>query len=195
MPRTANEAIHSYVSDMHALENHISKTLEGQIPDFQKSHPAVARALRDMHHTVQRHSLALEQMEDMHEAGSRLDIADFIKRAATTVAGAGAAAYDMVRSEKLPKNLRDDYTAFSLATIGYTMLFTTARALAEDSVATLAESHLRDYTGMVMTLTDLIPATVIELLRQDGHVVDASVLSGVEDVVNKAWRQGSTTAV
>lgn len=195
MPRTANETIHSYVSDMHALENHIGKALNGQISDFQKSHPAVARALRDMHHTTERHALALEQLKDMHDAGSRLDIADFIKRAATTAAGAGAAAFDMVRTEKLPKNLRDDYTAFSLATIGYVMLFTTARALNEERVASLAESHLRDYTGMVKTLTDLIPATVVALLREDGNAVDESVLHGVEDVVNKAWQHESTTTV
>ena len=58
-----------------------------------------------------------------------INAADAIKRAGSALLGLGAAAVDLVRNEGLPKNLRDDYTAFSLATIGYVMLYTTASAL------------------------------------------------------------------
>lgn len=191
MTRTANETVHSYVTDMLALENHIGNALKGQIEDAERSHPTVANALRLMHQTVERHEAALEALEESHHDGGGLDIADFFKRAATTVAGLGTAAFDMVRSERLPKNLRDDYTAFSLASIGYTMLYTTARALNEDRVATMAESHLKDYAQMVMTLTDIIPGTVVALLREEGHAVDASVLTDIEKVVSNAWRPKS----
>lgn len=44
-----------------------------------------------------------------------------LKRAGSAVLGLRAAAVDVVRTEGLPKNLRDDYTAFSHATIGYVM--------------------------------------------------------------------------
>lgn len=191
MTRTANETVHSYVTDMLALENHIGNALKGQLEDTEKSHPTVATALRLMQQTVERHKTALDALEESHHEGGGLDIADFIKRAATTVAGMGAAAFDMVRSERLPKNLRDDYTAFSLATIGYTMLYTTARALNEDRVASLAESHLKDYAEMVMSLADVIPGTVVALLREEGHVVDASVLGDIEKTVSNAWRPKS----
>jgi hypothetical protein len=188
MTRTANEAVHSYVTDMLALENHIGNALRGQLEDFERGHPLVSGALKEMHATVERHEAALKALEESHHGGAGLDIADFIKRAATTVAGMGAAAFDMVRTEKLPKNLRDDYTAFSLATVGYMMLLTTARSLNEERVAQLAEAHFNDYVRMVKQLEGMIPATVVALLREDGLTVDATVLEGVEQVVKEAWK-------
>lgn len=192
MTRTANAAIHSYVTDMLALENHIANALNGQLEDFQRGHPTVALALRDMRETVLRHETALKTLEEAHDAGPGLDIADYLKRAATTVAGISAAALDMVRTEKLPKNLRDDYTAFSLATVGYLMLLTTAKSLNEERVARLAEEHLVDYTRMVKRLEGMIPSTVVALLREDGLPVDATVLTDVEDVVKDAWKPSTT---
>lgn len=189
MTRTTNEAIHSYVSDMRALENHIGTALKGQIEDFEDDHPAVATALREFHRTTQRHEEALRKLEDSREAGARLGIADYLKRAATTVAGAGAAVVDAVRSEKLPKNLRDDYTAFNLAAVGYIMLYTTARSLNDQRVATVAESHLQTYAGMTIALQELIPVTVIALLRSENLPVNESVLSEVDEIVRNAWRQ------
>jgi hypothetical protein len=105
----------------------------------------------------------------------------------------GAAAFDMVRTEKLPKNLRDDYTAFSLATVGYLMLLTTARSLKEERVARLAQEHLVDYTRMVKRLEGMIPSTVIALLREDGLTVDASILVDVDDIVKDAWKPSTTS--
>lgn len=192
MTRTANAAIHSYVTDMLALEHQIASALNGQLEDFQRGHPTVALALRDMRETVLRHETALKTLEEAHDAGPGLDIADYLKRAATTVAGMGAAALDMVRTEKLPKNLRDDYTAFSLATVGYLMLLTTAKSLNEERVARLAEEHLVDYTRMVKRLEGMIPSTVVALLREDGLPVDATVLTDVEEVVKDAWKPSTT---
>ncbi len=193
MTRTANAAIHSYVTDMLALENHIANALNGQMEDFNRGHPTVALALREMRETVLRHETALKTLEEAHDAGVGPDIADFIKRAATTVAGMGAAALDMVRSEKLPKNLRDDYTAFSLATVGYMMLLTTARALNEERVANLAQEHLVDYTRMTKQLEGIIPSTVVALLREDGLPVDATVLTDIEEIVKDAWKPSTTS--
>ena len=189
MSRTTKEAIHSYVTDMLALEDHIEKAIMAQVEDFEGDYPAVGASLREMHRTIERHIVTLRGLEDARDAGPRLDVADFIKRAASTVAGFGAAAIDLVRTEKLPKNLRDDYTAFSLATIGYVMLHTTARSLGDDRVGAIAETHLQDYAGMVMTLTDLIPSTVIALLREEGLPVRDDALGEIEEAVRGAWRQ------
>lgn len=189
MARTPKEAIHSYVTDMLALEDHIEKAIMAQVEDFEGEYPAVGSALREMHRTIERHIATLGTLEDVRDAGPRLDVADFIKRAASTVAGLGAAAIDLVRTEKLPKNLRDDYTAFSLATIGYVMLHTTARSLGDDRVAAVAETHLQDYAGMIMSLTDVIPSTVVALLREEGLPVRDQVLPEIEETVRNAWQQ------
>ena len=83
------------------------------------------------------------------DAGGVSMVAEAVKRAGSIVAGLGAAAIDLVRNEKLPKALRDDYTALNLAAIGYAMLFTTARALDDARVADLAERHLRDHADVL----------------------------------------------
>ncbi len=189
MARTSQDAIHSYVTDMLALEDHIEKAIMAQVEDFEDDYPAVGAALKEMHGTIERHITSLRGLEDLRDAGPRLDVADFIKRAASTVAGLGAAAIDLVRTEKLPKNLRDDYTAFSLATIGYVMLHTTARSLGDARVAAVAESHLTDYTRMVMSLNDLIPSTVVALLKEEGLPARDEVLPEIEETIRSAWRQ------
>lgn len=53
MTRTANEAVHSYVTDMVALENHIAKALKDHVEDTENDHPSVAAALRAMHGIVE----------------------------------------------------------------------------------------------------------------------------------------------
>ncbi|MEO5825782.1 MAG: hypothetical protein ABIR59_07835 [Gemmatimonadales bacterium] len=189
MARTSKDAIHSYVTDMLALEDHIEKAIMAQVEDFEGDYPAVGVALRGMHATIERHITSLRGLEDLRDSGPRLDVADFIKRAASTVAGLGAAAIDLVRTEKLPKNLRDDYTAFSLATIGYVMLHTTARSLGDARVAAVAENHLTDYAGMVMALNDLIPSTVVTLLKEEGLPALDETLPGIEETIHNAWRQ------
>ena len=49
--------------------------------------------------------------------------------------GAAAGAIDAVRSEKVSKDLRDNYTALSLGNISYVMLISTALACAQSCVA------------------------------------------------------------
>jgi hypothetical protein len=99
----------------------------------------------------------------------------------------------MVRKEGLAKNLRDDYTAFSLANIGYVMLHTTALAFEDQEVADLAHQHLRDYTDAVIRLNSLIPAAVVRLLEQQGLPVRADIVSEVNANVAEAWKQTSNS--
>jgi len=110
-----------------------------------------------------------------------------VKRAGAAVAGVAAGVIDLVRTEGLPKNLRDDYTALSLATISYAMLYTTATALGEPEVADLAQQHLRDYAGAVNRLNTLVPASVVRFLSQEGLTVQQSVVPEVGRVLKAAW--------
>jgi len=101
---------------------------------------------------------------------------------------------DLVRTEGLPKNLRDDYTAFSLANIGYVMLHTTALAAEDQEVADLAHQHFRDYTDTVIRLNNLIPAAVVRFLEQQGLPVRADIVSEVNQNVAQAWKQTSDSS-
>jgi hypothetical protein len=106
-------------------------------------------------------------------------VADAIKRAGSAVLGVGAAAVDFVRSEKLPKDLRDDFTAMNMANVGYLMLYTTALSLDDREVAELAQRHLKDHTQCTATLQNLIPDAVVRFLQEDGLPARRDVLSEI----------------
>jgi hypothetical protein len=185
--RDRNEAINSYITDMLALEDHIEKAVKGQLTDL-KDYPEVLVALRDIHTKVEHHLSDLRMLSDRRNAGG---VVESVKRAGSAVAGVAAGVIDLIRTEGLPKNLRDDYTAFNLANIGYVMLHTTALAFEDQEVADLAHQHFRDYTDAVMRLNNLIPAAVVRFLEQQGLPVRADITSEVNENVTQAWKQTS----
>ena len=99
----------------------------------------------------------------------------------------GAAAIDFVRNEKLPKNLRDDYTATSLAAIGYVMLYTTATSLGDREVADLAQRHLREHARNVMLLHNVIPGAVITFLQNDELPARSDALPEISRNLESVW--------
>jgi len=182
--RDRETALNSYITDMLSLEDHIGKALKGQINDL-KNHPDLAAEIRQVNQLVEHHIADLRSLAERRKAGG---VAEAVKRAGAAVAGAAAGIIDLVRTEGLPKNLRDDYTAFSLATISYAMLYTTAAGLGEREVADLAEQHLRDYAGAVVRLNTLVPASVIRYLSEEGLPVQESVLPEVGRTIKAAWQ-------
>lgn len=183
------EAITSYITDVLALEKHLEKALEGQIAD-QKDETSLVQELRHVHRTVEQHVAALETLSAEREATGQ-GVAKAVKKAASSVLGAGAAAIDFVRTEKLPKNLRDDYTALSLASISYVMLHTTALSLGDNEVADIALAHLQDHARHVMTLHNVIPGAVVRFLIQDGLPADLDRLEEVQQNLEAVWRDDS----
>ncbi len=185
MSTTAQEAVASYVTDMIALEHHLVKAIGGQISDLQDE-PHFADALRKIHTTSERHIGLLEELATRRAMGAQ-GVAETVKKAASVVLGMGAAAVDFVRSEKLPKNVRDDYAAVSLACMGYVMLQTTAMALGDDEVAKLAQECLTRHAECVMTLNRLAPEAVIEFLQSEGLPARANVLPQILENIQSAW--------
>lgn len=190
MSRNANEAINSYVTDMLALEEHIQKAISGQIEDLDEDYPEFVRHLRVVLGEVDGHIDSLKALTERRVEGGQ-GLADVVKRAGSAVLGAGAAAVDFVRNEKLPKNLRDDYTATSLAAIGYVMLHTTALSLGDREVADLAHRHLKDHARSVMRLHNVIPGAVIAFLKNDGLPARPDVLSEVSRNIESVWSDQS----
>ena len=190
MGRDRDEAINSYVTDMLSLEDHIEKALRGQHEDL-KDYPEVISQLKQIHRTVEHHISDLKQLSEQRHARTGTDA---IKRVGSALLGLGAAAVDLVRNEGLPKNLRDDYTAFSLATIGYVMLNTTALALDDREVADLAQQHFSDYAHAVTLLHNVVPGAVIRFLREDGLAVREDVLPEISRTIEEVWHSQSGLA-
>ncbi|HXE56528.1 MAG TPA: hypothetical protein VNK43_00865 [Gemmatimonadales bacterium] len=188
--KNRTDAINSYVTDMLSLERHIDKALKSQIQDH-KDHAEVVRELQQIQTLVQNHINALEDLAD--ERGAK-GAASAVKEIGSAVLGFAAGAIDFVRNEGLPKNLRDDFTAASLAHIGYEMLHTTALALDDRPVADLALRHLRDYARVIMILHGLIPVAVVRFLRDEGLPAREDVVPEVARNVESAWSEWSVTA-
>ena len=190
MSRDANEAINSYITDMLALEQHIQKAVSGQIEDLDEDYPEVVQHLRIVEREIDGHIENLKALTERRVDGGQ-GLADVVKRAGSAILGAGASAVDFVRNEKLPKNLRDDYTATSLAAIGYVMLHTTAMSLGDREVANLAHQHLKDHARNVMRLHNLIPSAVIEFLQQDGLPAREDALEEISKNLESVWSDQS----
>ena len=190
MAKDKNETINSYITDMLALEEHIEKALRGQLEDL-KNYPDVTRDLKQIHQKVEHHISDLKEISQQRNARTATDA---IKRAGSALLGLGAAAVDLVRNEGLAKNLRDDYTAFSLATIGYVMLETTALGLEEREVGDLAHQHFSDYAGAVILLHNVVPGAVLRFLREDGLPVREDVLPEISRGIEEVWQAQSAQA-
>jgi hypothetical protein len=188
--RHRNEAINSYITDMLALEDHIEKAIRGQLEDL-KDYPDVTRDLKEIHRKVEHHVSDLRALTERRNARTPTDV---LKRVGSALLGLGAAAVDLIRTEGLPKNLRDDYTAFSLATIGYVMLHTTALALDDQEVSDLARQHFADYAEAVTLLHNLIPGAVIRFLKEDGLLVREDVLPEISRTIEEVWHSQSDQA-
>ncbi len=188
MARDKNEAINSYIGDMLGLEDHIEKAIRGQLEDL-KAYPDVVAELRQIHRKAEHHIADLRALSERRQAGG---VKESVKRAGAAVLGAAAGAIDLVRTEGLPKNLRDDYTALSLASIGYVMLHTTGLTFDDREVAELAHQGFTDYAEAVSRLQASIPAAVVAFFRQEGLPAREDVVSQIRRTIEEVWQTQSS---
>jgi ferritin-like metal-binding protein YciE len=178
-------SIQTYVSDMLALERHIAQPLKRQLDmDDTSKYSGALTCITTMQSLTESHITALEQcLEQLggHEASP-------VKSAFSSLLGAGAAAIDSVRKTKVSKNLRDDYTALSLASISYTLLHATSVGLGDTTVADLAKRHLADYARIIMQINQVIPDVVLQELRDDGETVQTGAAELIRQQTNEIWK-------
>jgi hypothetical protein len=188
--RDKNEAINSYIGDMLGLEDHIEKAIKGQLEDLE-DYPDVVAELRRIHRTTEHHIADLRALSDRRRADG---VKESVKRAGSAVLGAAAGVIDLVRTEGLPKHLRDDYTALSLASIGYVMLHTTGLSLDDREVAELAHQGFTDYAEAVSRLQASIPAAVVAFFRQEGLPAREDVVPQIRRTIEEVWQTQSSGA-
>ncbi len=178
-------SLQTYVSDMLALERHIEQPIRRQLSmEDTNQYPEAKLVISQIASLAESHVTALEQCLKQlggHEASG-------VKSAWSTLLGFGAAAVDSVRKTKISKALRDDYTALSLATMGYTMLHATAVGLGDTMVADLAKRHLADYARLVMQIAQVMPQVVLQELRDDGETVQTGAAETIRRDTNAIWK-------
>ena len=181
--RNPQDAINSYVTDMLSLESHIEKALRSQVQDL-KDYPDFSGMVQEFHRKVEHHLSDLKELAERRDATGAVEA---IKRAGAAVAGMAAGVIDLIRTEGLPKNLRDDYTAFSLATIGYIMLHTTAVSLGDQEVADLARQHFTDYAEALSRLDQVVPVSVVRYLQSEGLPAREEAVAQVNRTMREVW--------
>jgi ferritin-like metal-binding protein YciE len=178
------QTVADYVGDMVALESHIEEALDRQLKET-KDDPEALAAVQRFHDMVKAHRDNLKSLQD--EVGSTAG--NPIIEAGSTLLGKAAGAINLVRTEGISKGLRDDYAAFSLAAISYSMLHTTATALDDHRVASLAERHLRNHADAIMRINEIMPEVVMRELEKDGHRADNTAVEATREAVLRSWQQ------
>jgi ferritin-like metal-binding protein YciE len=186
----SKKTLSDWLSDMVAVENHIEEALDRQLKQV-KDDPVAASAVQEFHDLVKRQRDALTAFRE--EYGGT--VGSPIKEFGSALLGKAAGVIDLLRAEGNSKSLRDDYTAFNLAAISYTMLHTTAVALGDTQVARIAESHLRGYAGAVQKINHIISDVVVTELTNDDHKVQNTAASETRKVVDKAWKETDSSSL
>ena len=181
------QTIADYVGDMVALESHIEEALDRQLTEVEDDAEARA-AVQRFHDMVKAHRDSLKALQD--EVGSTAG--NPIIEAGSALLGKAAGVVNLVRTEGISKGLRDDYAAFSLAAISYSMLHTTALGLGNRKVADVAERYLTDYAGAIERINEVMPGVVARELAKDGHQLDPGAAKATNAMVAKTWHSATS---
>ena len=188
------DTLQKYISDMVAVEEHISSAVKRQTEheEVYQYNPQAGQLIQSIAQLTEQHAAQLEQ----HLESMGGDPAKGLKEIATEALGNIAGLYDRIRTETVSKMLRDDYTALSLAAVGYTMLHTTGLSLNDRRTADLALRHLEHYTPILMQFDQIMPSVVVAELREDGLLVNESIIQEAKKNTQEAWQpsNGSNSA-
>ena len=186
------DSIQSYLGDMLALEQHIGAPLQRQLEiDETQNYARASTLTARIKSLTDAHAAALHARLQALGGGNGLNP---VKSAWSGLLGAGAAAVGSVRKTKVSKNLRDDYTALSLATVSYSMLNATALGFGDSETASIAQRHLADYARLIMDLGRVIPEVVLQELSDSGQRVNLGAADQAERDVEQSWRSQSESS-
>ena len=179
------KTIADYVGDMVALESHIEEALDRQLK-MTKDDPQAHAAVQRFHDMVKGNRDALKA----HQEKTGSTAGNPIIAAGASVLGVAAGLIDKIRAEGISKSLRDDYTAFNHACIGYTMLHVTALAVGDQATASLAERGLTGHASAVQEINHIMADVVMRELQKDDHqIVNPQAAAQNRQAVDRVWKQ------
>jgi hypothetical protein len=186
------ESIRKHTSDMLAIEQHILDAVRRQRDDGKMESDVNANNITaEIERVLSKHVAVLEDLAQQYGAEGQ----STAKEALTKLLGVAAGLYDKVRGDQpISRDLRDNYTALSLATMGYTAYHTFGLAVDEERIATLAQKHLKDLTPLLVEISKALPEVVVRETNEDSDFpVDTSVVSQAVSNTQEAWSKEVTT--
>lgn len=177
--------IKEHISDQLALERHILDAVKRQREDeAMRNNLDANRVVIEIERVLKEHAAALENLSDLYNVDGRATL----KRAISEVLGVAAGLYDKVRNYKVSRMLRDDYTALSLAAMGYTAMHTFGLTIREDRLAEVGLRHLKDITPLLVELSRVLPLIVSEeTVREGDYPMDQEAATRAVENTHSAW--------
>jgi len=157
------DSLKTYTSDLLALESHFLNAVKKQKSSESIKDEIVIDLLHELDKMVSKNTKELESYLESTEGKTNSDI----KSKLASFAGSVAGLIDNARSDTISKIVRDNYTALSMITVGYTMLHTLALANDDESLAEISENHLKECTNMVTEISKVVPLAVANELIDD----------------------------
>ena len=179
------KVIADWVGDVVALESHIEEAMDRQL-QLKSDNAELTAAIQRFHDTVRDSKNRAEEYQK--QIGSTAG--NPVIKVGSNLLGKAAGIIDKVRQDSISKALRDDYTAYNLAAISYSMLHTTAMALGDARTQQFAGEGLRTYASLVQDVNRVIPLSVAVELQENGDIpsVDASVIDNCRAFIDSAWK-------
>lgn len=183
-----SHAIADWVGDIVNLEGHIEEAMDRQLT-LKPASQEVSQAIQHFHDTVRASKYRAEDYQKTLGATKGSGVV----QTAAEVLGKAAGLIDKVRKDTVTKTLRDDYVAFNLAAISYTLLHSTALALKDQKTVAFAEKGLETYASLVQKINSIIPqATVDDLVKNDEvPVADSTVADEARKTIDRIWAKTS----
>lgn len=176
-------SLRTYTSDLLALETHFMNAVKKQKSSELVKDEIVIELLHELDKTVSKNVAELETHLEKLGGKTKEDI----KTKLASFAGSVAGLIDKARSDTISKMVRDDYTALSMITIGYTMLHTHALADEDDSLAVLTGNHLKNCTNLITEISKVVPMAVANEIIDDSERAEEIGRKALDNT-QKAWK-------
>ena len=187
-----NEVLTTYVGDVHALVVHGLQAIHRQVENLKNvSHQDAKVAVGAFETILKTQKTELETC--IRELGGSLT--QPVKDAVSAVAGVAAGVLNAVRPSETAKSIRDDYTYFSHLGVAWLMLHTTASALGDTKIASLAQRGYADTARMIMHVDRILPKIVVEELREDKTLHPADIEQQTRSMLKAAWNREAPTGI
>lgn len=183
MSNEERNSLKNYTSDLLALETHFMNAVKKQKSTETVKDENVIELLHELDKSISKN---VAELEDHLEALGGKIKAD-IKTKLASFAGSVAGLIDKARSDSVSKMIRDDYTALSMITIGYTMLHTHALAVDNEDLANLCIRHMEKCTLLITEISKVVPLAVANEIIDDGEKAEKIGRLALENT-QKAWK-------
>lgn len=179
----SNEKLSTYTNDLLNFNKHFLSVVRSQKTSDTLNNTKAVDLLHNIDIALTTQINELENFENLIEE-SRFE---FFKEKAATLFGTIAGNIDTLRKDPVSKILRDDYTALSMLSSGYTMLYTAALVNENENLANFAMRSLERVAQLIAETNQTIPFVVTEELANSNTDWNAIAEKALTET-QKAWK-------